>query len=142
LQAALVHSYGLLGREQSRSALEDDLFARQESSSCSGIDGHHFQQPALAAICNWLYYAGLTHACGRQVPGDGTYRADFYLPAGNVYIEYWGAEAKGTDLTEKFAKKAALEERGLALIELKPEDMEQLDEVLSRELFRQGIPVY
>lgn len=142
LQDALVHSYGLVGKEQPRSAMEGDLFARQQETDCCGIDGHRFHQLELAAICNWLYYAGLTHACGRRVPGDGNHKADFYLPGGNVYIEYWGEGGDGATLREKFDRKAAIEGQGLALIELKSEDIEHLDEVLSRELFRQGITVY
>lgn len=142
LQSALEHSYGMLESEQPAGTLEDDLFARQQQQPCTGIDGHHFRQLELAAICNWLYYAGLTHACGRLIPGEGDYRADFYLPGGNVYIEYWGERGDSTTLSQKFGKKAEIERQGLALIELKPADIEHLDDILSRELFRHGINVY
>jgi hypothetical protein len=140
LQAALVNSYGVVGSGQM--GQEDDLFARQQLVSCSGIDGHHFQQLELAAICNWLYYAGLTHACSRQIPGEGDLRADFYLPGGNVYIEYWGEQGNSTSLGEKFNKKSTLEQQGLVLIEISKSDIEHLDEILSRELFRHGVAVY
>jgi hypothetical protein len=140
LQAALVNSYGVVGSGQM--GQEDDLFARQQLVPCSGIDGHHFQQLELAAICNWLYYAGLTHACSRQIPGEGDLRADFYLPGGNVYIEYWGEQGNSTSLGEKFNKKSTLEQQGLVLIEISKSDIEHLDEILSRELFRHGVAVY
>jgi hypothetical protein len=141
LQAALVNSYGVVGSEQA--GQEDDLFARQQLVPCRGIDGHHFQQLELAAICNWLYYAGLTHACGRQIPGEGDdLQADFYLPGGNVYIEYWGEQGNSASLGEKFNKKSSLEQQGLVLIEISKSDIEHLDEILSRELFRHGVVVY
>ena len=142
LQAALVNSYGAIGAAQVPGLVEDDLFARQGVQPCQGIDGHGFDQLEMAAICNWLYFAGLTHACGRQLPGDTALCADFYLPGGNVYIEYWGEQGSSARLSEKFDKRALLEEQGLAVLEITNKDIEHLDEILARELLRLGIPVY
>ncbi len=141
LQAALLNSYGAVGSGAS-STLEDDLFAHQRIQPCRGIDGHVFDQAEMAAICNWLYFAGLTHACHRQLPGGSALAADFYLPGGNVYIEYWGERGNGALLSEKFEKKAALEQQGLVLLEINTNDIEHLDEILARELLRHGVTVY
>lgn len=142
LRAALVHSYGAVGSEQDKPERGDDLFARQQLVGCAGIDGHQFQQLELAAMCNWLYFAGLTHACGRRIPGDKELYADFYLPGGNVYVEYWGEQGDSASLGEKLEKKALLEQQGLELIEISAPDIEHLDEILPRELFRHGVTVY
>jgi hypothetical protein len=142
LQAALVNSYGAVGSGQTVTRGKDDLFASQQTALCCGIDGHQFEQLEMAAICNWLYFAGLTHACGRHLPGHEELQADFYLPGGNVYIEYWGERGTSATLSEKFARKAALEEQGLVLLELSASDIEHLDEILARELLRHGVPVY
>lgn len=141
LEHALANSYGTLA-EEIPPAAGDDLFASQPTQQCTGIDGHPFEQPALAAICNWLYYAGLSHACGRIIPGSNEHAADFYLPSGNLYIEYWGEQGVSGSLSGKLAKKEFLEAQGLPLIELQKEDIAHLDEVLPRELFRHGITVY
>ena len=143
LQAALVNSYGAIGSADAPGQLpEGDLFAEQRLQPCHGIDGHAFDQHEMAAICNWLYFAGLTHACGRQLPGETSLCADFYLPGGNVYIEYWGEQGSSTLLSEKFDKKAVLEQQGMVLLEITDKDIEHLDEILARELLRHGIPVY
>lgn len=141
LHQALANSYGKLS-DEIPAADDNDLFASQASQPTSGIDGHSFSQPALSAICNWLYYAGLTHACGRGVPGSDSHCADFYLPGGNVYIEYWGEQGNSASLSAKLAKKAYIEQQQLPLIELQKEDIAHLDDVLPRALIRHGITVY
>lgn len=142
LQAALENSYGEVADNIAAAEPGQDLFTQQQRASCSGIDGHGFEQLEMAAICNWLYFAGLTHSCGRSIPGDTEHRADFYLPGGNIYIEYWGEQGDGAFLTEKLDKKEALQAQGLAVVELGRGDIEHLDEVLNRELFRHGVTVY
>ena len=65
---------------------------------------------------------------------DGDYRCDFYLPSLHLYIEYWGDEAAPGQLTAKLDKKAVYERHGLKLLEIGPDDLSRLDEILPRAL--------
>ncbi|MEH6550845.1 MAG: hypothetical protein V7711_16440 [Pseudomonadales bacterium] len=134
---AMTGSYGQL-----KTSGGDDLFESAKLAEGRGLDGHDFANAELAAICNWLYFAGLTHSCGRRLPVEGEHRADFYLPEGNIYIEYWGGEASSSSVVEKLAKRELYHAHSLKLVEISPEDIPRLDEVMARELLKQGVAVY
>ena len=53
-------------------------------------DGHFVRSKAEMIIDNWLYMAGIVHAYERKLPIEEDVYSDFYIPAGKVYIEYWG----------------------------------------------------
>lgn len=55
-------------------------------------DGHWVRSRAELVIDNWLYMEGIIHAYERRLPIEEEGYCDFYLPNGNVYIEYWGLE--------------------------------------------------
>ena len=55
-------------------------------------DGHWVRSRAEVMIDNWLYMAELVHAYERRLPIEEEVYCDFYIPAGKVYIEYWGYE--------------------------------------------------
>ncbi len=56
------------------------------------LDGHRVRSKAEMIIDNILYQYGLVHAYERKLPIDENVVSDFYIPAGKVYIEYWGLE--------------------------------------------------
>lgn len=115
----------------------DDLFAQQEGYR--SIDGHRFDCPGLLQICHWLYMAGVLHACDRQLPVREGLRADFYLPLNHVYIEYWRADDKAAALKARMRRSEVYRELKLAVIDIHPDDLEQLDEVLPRQLQKHGV---
>lgn len=121
--------------------LEQDLFASAESQEpvCSGIDGHQLQSPLEVQVCNWLYLAQLAHAYQRALPTEEEVLADFYIPAGNVYIDCWDAEVPAHSLSGKLHKRELYKVLGLRNIEINATDAERLDEVLGRGLLAFGI---
>ena len=55
-------------------------------------DGHFVRSKSEMLIDNFLYTAGIVHAYERMLPIEEVVYCDFYLPSGNVYIEFWGLE--------------------------------------------------
>ena len=114
-------------------------FKEKFRAELRATDGHFVHSKAEQQIDNWLYMAGLVHAYERKLPIDGDYYCDFYLPAGNVYIEYWGFANNPTYLTRKKEKIETYKNNNFNLIELNDTDIQNLDEVLPRLLLKFGI---
>jgi hypothetical protein len=92
-------------------------------------------------IDNWLYTASIVHAYERQLPIAEEAYCDFYLPTGNVYIEYWGLERDAAYAARRAAKQALYRQYQFNLIELVDEHIRNLDDVLPRQLLKYGISV-
>ncbi len=120
---------------------EPDLFAEPSATPTEfhGIDGHVLQGPLELRVCNWLYLAQLAHAYRRALPTEETILADFYLPAGNVYIDCWEADLPASELSARLHKSNTYKDLGLRNIEVNAADAERLDEVLGRGLLAFGI---
>lgn len=126
--------------EPTEPGAEPDLFANAEQSlSCEGIDGHVLRTPLQMRVCNWLYLAQLAHAYRRALPVEEPIHADFYLPAGNVYIDCWEEDDSASDLRERLNKREVYRELGLNALEVNTSDADRLDEVLGRGLLALGI---
>ncbi|WP_426415365.1 hypothetical protein [Aestuariirhabdus sp. LZHN29] len=119
------------------------LLGEGEAHSVDGqwlaLDGHRLQSKEELLIDNWLYLNGVVHSTGHPLPFDGDSLADFYLPAGQLYIEYWGFDKTAAYLKRKLARQALYREHELPLVEVAPEDLDSLDEMLPRALLRQGV---
>lgn len=103
------------------------------------LDGHRVRSAGARMIDNWLYSAGILHACNRRLPIDEEASADFYLPGANLFIEYWGEEENAQQLAEKMRKKSLYQRNGLDLIELDAKHLDDLEESLARQLLKRGI---
>ncbi|MBL8915034.1 MAG: hypothetical protein JNM17_30295 [Archangium sp.] len=101
-------------------------------------DGHYVRSKAALRIDNWLYSRGLLHAYERLIPGQDELKCDFHLPAGNIFIEFWGLTGEPF-ATRKKRKQAFYADHGLRLIELEPQHLKTLDETLSQALRRFGV---
>ncbi|GGK59368.1 glycerol kinase [Amphritea balenae] len=108
-------------------------------SGCSALDGHLLRSEAEVKIDNWLYLSGIIHACKRYLPIVEQAQADFYLPDGQLYIEFWGSENDPAYLAEKMRKKSLYQANNLNLLELQESDLDDLDERLPRALRKFGI---
>ncbi|HEB26486.1 MAG TPA: hypothetical protein ENI05_01740 [Porticoccus sp.] len=117
----------------------DDLFAGQ--SQYQSVDGHQHGSKAQLQICHWLYMAGLAHACQRRLPVDEDLFADFYLPGQQLYIECWD-DHDSSGLAQRMKRKDIYQQLGFAVIDIEKEDLNQLDEVLTRQFRKQGVRVY
>jgi hypothetical protein len=119
---------------------EPDLFANSSDCvSCDGIDGHSLQTLLQMRVCNWLYLAQLAHAYQRALPTEELVKADFYLPAGNVYIDCWEADITAGEISARLHKRELYRELGLHSLEVNSADVDRLDEVLGRGLLAFGI---
>jgi hypothetical protein len=106
------------------------------------IDGHYVRSKAEMIIDNLLYQYKLVHAYERKLPIDEDVLSDFYLPAGQVYIEYWGIENDAKYAERKQKKKEIYAKYEIPLIELSDEDIQNLDDHLPKKLLKFGIKVY
>lgn len=106
------------------------------------LDGHYVRSKGELIIDNWLYMNGIVHAYDRQLPIEQDVLSDFYLPAGKVYLQYWGSDSGEIDAEQRDKIKALYQEHGFALIEVTPNDIEHLDERLPSKLREFGIKAY
>ncbi len=106
------------------------------------LDGHYVRSTGELLIDNWLYLAGVIHAYQRPLPIDEEIISDFYLPAGKVYIQFWGTENKDISEREKDKTRALYAKHQFNLIEITAEEVHQLDDVLPERLRRFGIKAY
>ena len=101
-------------------------------------DGHYVRSKGELAIDNWLYKHGLLHAYERPIPGHEEFKCDFFLPGGNLFIEFWGRTGESF-VSRKKQKQAFYAEHRLRLIELEPKDLTSLDVTLTAALRRFGV---
>ncbi len=107
------------------------------------LDGHYVRSRAEVIIDNLLYQYGLVHAYERKIIiGDEEVLSDFYLPAGKVYIEFWGMEGDVKYSERKKKKIEFYKKNDIHLIQLNDNDILNLDDHLPRKLKDYGIKVY
>jgi hypothetical protein len=105
-------------------------------------DGHFVRSKAEMLIDNWLYMAEITHAYERKLPIEEDVYCDFYVPAGKVYIEYWGYEEDMKYLDRKKQKIEIYKKYNFRLIELTDKEVQNLDDVLPKMLLKFGVQAY
>lgn len=104
-------------------------------------DGHWVRSKAEMLIDNWLYMAGVVHAYERRLPIEEEMYCDFYIPAGKVYIEYWGYDNDAEYAERKKVKQGLYQKYNLNLIELTDEHIKNLDDFLPPILMKFGVMV-
>ena len=105
-------------------------------------DGHMVRSKAEMLIDNWLYVANIAHAYERRLPIDEDLYSDFYIPNGNVYIEFWGYDNNSKYLSRKEKKLAIYRKYNFNLIELTDAEVKNLDDILPRLLLKYGVQAY
>lgn len=105
-------------------------------------DGHFTRSKAEMLIDNWLYMFEIVHAYERKLPIEENVYCDFYIPAGKVYIEYWGYENDEKYLERKKKKQEIYKKYNLNLIELEDADIQNLDDVLPKYLLKFGVHTF
>lgn len=106
------------------------------------LDGHYVRSKGELIIDNWLYMNGVVHAYDRQLPIEEDVLGDFYLPSGKVYLQYWGSDSGPVTVNDQQQIRAIYQAHQFSLIEIFPEDIEQLDDVLPVKLREFGIKAY
>jgi len=106
-------------------------------------DGHYVRSRGEAMIDNFLYFTRVPHAYELEVhlPGDKVLTPDFccLTAKGNVYIEFWGMEGQPDYDKSMEYKKKLYEEFDLELIDVWPDNLDDLDAYLSRKLAQHGV---
>ena len=103
-------------------------------------DGHFVRSRAELLIDNYLYINQIVHAYERKVPIEEELYCDFYIPLGKkVYIEYWGKQGDEKYEKRKEIKKELYTKNGFGLIELQPDDINNLDDILPGKLLKYEI---
>lgn len=105
-------------------------------------DGHWVRSKAEVIIDNALYDYKLAHAYERKLPIEEDLLSDFFIPSGNVYIEYWGMEDDPKYAERKKAKIEIYKKYDFKLIELNETDIANLDDHLPKKLLKFDIKVY
>ena len=113
----------------------------RESAKFRTTDGHWVRSKAEVMIDNWLYMAELVHAYERRLPIAEEMYCDFYIPAGKVYLEYWGYENDAKYLERKREKQRLYRQYELNLIEIIDENVRDLDDFLPKMLLNFGVRV-
>lgn len=119
----------------------EQTFRKRFPAEHRTTDGHFVRSKAEMLVDNWLYMAEVVHAYERRLPIEEEVYCDFYLPAGKVYIEYWGLENDPAYNARRKTKTEIYQRHGLKLIELTDEHIRNLDDHLPKVLLRYGITV-
>ncbi len=102
-------------------------------------DGHYVRSYSEMLIDNWLYNNGYRHAYEKSVfmqsDPDAVVLSDFYIPDGNVYIEFWGLNDDQRYMERKKKKQEMYKANHLNLINLEETDVKRLNDILPRALF-------
>ena len=125
-------------RTSSEPAVKEEVDFRHKfprKFMCS--DGHWVRSKAELLIDNWLYTRKppIAHAYERRLPVEEEAYADFYIPVGDCYIEYWGLDTP--EYIDRQKRKLALFERyKFRVISLRERDIEELDDLLPVKLLK------
>lgn len=138
---ALVDSLRSEGSPTPRPTNQEQAFRKRFPAEHRTTDGHLVRSKAEMLIDNWLYMAEIVHAYERRLPIEEEVYCDFYVPAGKVYIEYWGLENDPAYNERRKTKTAIYQRHQLRLIELTDEHIRTLDDHLPKLLLKYGITV-
>ena len=119
-----------------RSQRGDDLL-----SECRSADGRQCSSDAHRQVANWLYFAGLRYASGQPLAAPTSGDVDFFLPEYQLCLEVWGGTEHPDVLSARMARAEICAQRGMTVIDIHPEDLDALDEYLSRRLIEAGVHV-
>lgn len=148
---------------------EADLFTEDLLSGLSEFearDGHRFPSRHLMVVCDWLYFAGVAHACNYRLPlslasksslsskpssskhslsskhsAMQEHRADFWLPASHVFIEVSGDEKEAADIASAMERVELYRNNQWKFVEVRAEHFEHLDDYLTRALRELGVDI-
>lgn len=113
-------------------------FRKKFPANCRCDDGHYVRSRGEAMIDNWLYRNGIVHAYERKLPIEEDVYSDFFIPNGNVYIEYWGME-QNQYLIRKEEKLKIYEKYQYNLIQIDNDSINLIDDILPKQLIKHGV---
>jgi hypothetical protein len=102
-----------------------------DANRYSTLDGHKVKSRGEEKIDNWLYTNGILHVYEPAIPE--TKRGDFFIPAADIFIEYWGKDDE-TYIKNKQEKTQIYKRHKLQLLEFDSKNLKNLHVILSRKL--------
>ncbi|PMJ99866.1 glycerol kinase [Vibrio sp. 10N.261.55.A7] len=133
-----------LGQDASGQATDKSIssFRQKFEAKHRTLDGHYVRTIGELRIDNWLYMNGIPHAYQRLLPIAETLISGFYLPTGNVYLQYCEEDRSAHQTMTNSEVKNLYVKNHLNLIEIMEEDIEELDDILPKNLREYGIQSY
>lgn len=121
----------------------DQLKGVAFSSSHPALSGQKVQAINALLVENWLYIAGVHHACHYALSDEHeTVIADFFIPELQVVIDIWGSADNAAALANTLNKQNFYKKNGYDFIEIHNETLAELDELLAKQLLGFGLAVY
>ncbi len=117
-------------------------FRQKFSAKHRTLDGHYVRSIGELLIDNWLYMNGIAHAYERQLPIPEDVICDFYLPAANAYLQFWGDDEGETSSKQRHDITEIYKNHSLTLIEVSINQIDDLDNALPPLLRKVGIKAY
>ena len=118
--------------------------ASKNSQPIRTLNGFMVDSVGQAKIANWLYLLGFNASHQREfvIADKASVKVDFYLPKYRLAIDYWPESLNPARLSHKLYKQKFYESSGFNVLEINHHQLEDLDQVLSKELLHLGISVY
>jgi hypothetical protein len=118
-------------------------FQSPSNQPAKALSGQLVNSVEALMVENWLYLAGVNHACGYLLnAGADTVLVDFFIPEIQVCIDIWSAQDDAAALVNKLAKQEFYQKHGYDFIEIHEETIVQLDEILAKQLLGFGLAIY
>lgn len=116
----------------------------KDDKSIRTLNGVLVENIGQAKISNWLYLLGFNASYQREfiVDDKQSVKLDFYLPKYRLAIEYWDESLKTAQLSLNLNKQEFYGSLELKVIEINHQQLEDLDQILSKELLYLGVSVY
>ena len=126
----------IIGRDVADSETKDVRKKWEAGHRCD--DGHYVRSYSEMLIDNWLYHHKYVHAYEKKVfmPSlpDEVVLSDFYLPEGDVYIEFWGKDDGAYNMRRE-RKLQLYSENNYKVINIEPDEIKILGDILQRKIF-------
>jgi len=124
--------------KEEKPSFDDKDFRKQFPSEHQCEDGHYVRSYSEMLIDNWLYNHGILHAYEKSVfmasDPEAVVLSDFYLPDGDVYIEFWGLNDDEKYLKRKKKKKKLYKENEIDVIHMEEDHIKRLNDIMPRKL--------
>lgn len=117
----------------------DNVDLSDPSTWCS-IDGNRHDSYGRTVVANWLFLAGLRYALEFPL-GAANSVCDFYLPEATTSIELWSGQEHADQLAARLEREKHCKAHNIAVVDVHPEELEVLDDYLSRRLTELGVAV-
>lgn len=129
--------------QNNNSDFNDKDYRNQWPREIQCEDGHYVRSKGEKIIDDWLYHHNIVHAYEKSVymksnPKD-VVLSDFYIPKGDVYIEFWGMTDKPDYEARKKYKISLYDKNNYKRIDLEDSHINRIDDIMPRVLGKYDI---